>query len=232
MTHTGSVCVCVWAVSHDCVCVCFACLSAPVLYCRAAGTKPAPCNDPQFHSSKWKWWKQFSAGCVLRRQVKIPLRIRFVDVLDAARRCVRYPLTVWVNCFLRLLWLLNKHHLYVCWGVYSVVIPTVLQAPFVEFSWIVRERLVWDCVWWEEWTDQRSAGQLIDFRAFFVLCMRLSFYPSHPRAPHREPWSDPSPDGIGCGSLPHYTKHLFCPLKIRYQHILRNIYTYWVIQWI
>lgn len=64
--------MCVWAVSHDCVCVCLACLSAPILYCGVAGTGSGP-GSVTFHQ-KMQIMKG-TVGCVLRRhsQTEVPL---------------------------------------------------------------------------------------------------------------------------------------------------------------
>lgn len=59
--------------------------------------------------------------------------------IEDSETCVWTPVSVG-NSFLRLLWLLNEHHLYVCLGVYSAKCCNP-QAPFVQCGSGVRERL-------------------------------------------------------------------------------------------
>ena len=110
MTHTGGCeCVCVGSVSRLCMCVFSLFVSTHTvlrsgwhwIWTRLCNVSP---EDADNERNRW-----VCAEATQSDWSPSGFRIQ--------RRVCR-PLSVWVNSFLRLLWL-NEHHLYVCLGVYS-----------------------------------------------------------------------------------------------------------------
>ncbi len=206
MTHTGCVCVCVGSVSRLCICVCV-CVSPVCQHPYSTVEWLALywlCNDAQFQIRKCKLWKELT-------------RIRS-SFRCCTEMCLLPADNVGKLCFLRLLWLLNKHHLYVCLGVYSAKRCNPNRAAG-SVCWMELEcrgeaglRLCLMCLM--VGMDCREINWSV-FCAFFVLCLCLcpfTIWPSHPPAPHGGSQGSPRPDDIRCDWC--WSNHLLWYMKM------------------
>lgn len=153
------------------ICVCFACLSAPVLYCES-GWHCAfcfflmwDCTSSQSQTMKWSYrsvWIEMSRKKSQRTVCRYYTETRLLPT-DS----------VCTLCFLGLLWLLNKCHLCVWSGVYSAKHcnprSTAGSGCWMKLECQGEAASIVSGVWWWEWTKGRSVGQLMFFCGVFVV---------------------------------------------------------------
>lgn len=172
MTHiSGCEWVCVGSsASWLYVCVSLVC-QLPYCTARVAGTVRFvffliwDCTSSQSQTMKWSYrsvWIEMSRKKSQRTVCRYYTETRLLPT-DS----------VCTLCFLGLLWLLNKCHLYVCSGVYSAKHCNP-RSTAGSGCWMKLEcqgeaaSIVWG-VWWWEWTKGRSVGQLMFFCGVFVV---------------------------------------------------------------
>lgn len=114
MTHTGGrVCVGGAAVSHDCMCVSPVCQQP---YCRVAATVSGSVVIHNLTSENANYERNSPFGVDWSIKLIVPLDSVRWSFKCCMEMCSSPSDNVGKLCFLRLLWLLNNHHLYVCSG--------------------------------------------------------------------------------------------------------------------